>query len=132
MKMKMKIVTYWKPFIIALVILYGSITSSSNLNKFDLIHLEHLDKLVHFILYFGLGLTFFTSIKKNIFISKRDITFLTLVLVISYGVIMEVLQFYFTIDRSADIMDVLANSLGCISGIIIYPLLHKIKLTRYL
>jgi VanZ family protein len=128
----MKIVLYWKPIIIALVIFYGSVTSSSNLNKFELIHLEHIDKFIHYILYFVLGLTFFASLKKNILISKQELVFLTLVLVISYGVLMEVFQFYFTIDRSADIMDVLANSFGCVSGILVYPLVDKLKLTRYL
>jgi VanZ family protein len=128
----MKILKYWKPIIIALIIFYGSVSSNENLNKVSFIHFNNSDKLIHFILYLILSITLQLSILRNTLINRKNLILLTLIFVISYGLIMEVLQFYFTYNRSAEVFDAVANALGCIFGILILPFLQKFALSKYL
>jgi VanZ family protein len=128
----MKILKFWKPVMLALIILYGSVTAGSNLNKVNIFQINNIDKFIHLTFYFLLSVSFQSSLLRNTLINKKEQILITLVLVISYGLIMEVFQFYFTSDRSAELFDALANTLGCIFGILLYPLLRKSNLTKYL
>ena len=128
----MKILKFWKPVMLALLILYGSVTSGSNLNKVNIFQINNIDKFIHLSFYFLLSVSFQSSLLRNTLINKKEQILITLILVISYGLIMEVFQFYFTSDRSAEFFDALANTLGCIFGILLYPLLRKLNLTKYL
>ena len=127
----MKILKFWKTIILALIIFYGSVTSGSNLNKVGFFQINNIDKFIHFIFYFLLSVSFQSSLFR-ITLNKKQQTLITLILVISYGLIMEVFQFYFTSDRSAELFDVMANTLGCILGILIFPFLQKLNLIKYL
>ena len=127
----MKILKFWKPLILALIIFYGSVTSGSNLNKVTFFQINNIDKFIHLTLYFLLSISFQSSLLR-ITLNKKQQILITLILVISYGLIMEVFQFYFTSDRSAEIFDALANTLGCILGILIFPFLQKRNLIKYL
>lgn len=128
----MKILKYWKPFIIAIIILYGSLTSSNSLNKITVLQIQNMDKIIHFLLYFLLSISLQSSFVRNSLLSRKDQIVITLIFVISYGLLMEVFQYYFTIDRSAEIMDAIANITGCIMGIFIFPLLNKLNLIKIL
>ena len=128
----MKILKFWKPVMLALLILYGSVTSGSNLNKVNIFQINNIDKFIHLSFYFLLSVSFQSSLLRNTLINKKEQILITLVLVISYGLIMEVFQFYFASDRSAELFDALANTLGCIFGILLYPLLLKFNLSKYL
>lgn len=125
----MNVLKFWKPIIIASIIFYGSLTSGNNLNQFGLFSIPNIDKLIHFFFYFGLSLTFITSLYKVSKLSKTDLIFITLIYTISYGILMEVLQFYISLSRSAEILDALSNTLGSIAGILIFQYL---KLTRWI
>lgn len=84
---------------------------------------EHVDKVVHFIMYFGASLfsiPFFTF-RKN-YKTSFLIAFFFSVLV---GITMELLQSTITINRSADYFDVVANIVGSSVGLIIYQLFIK-------
>ncbi len=84
------------------------------------INIPHFDKIVHFGFYFGatvLG-TFFiretahgksSLIKTSIFVALGAIIF---------GIIIEVLQYRYTLDRQGDVFDALANSCGAIIGVL--------------
>ncbi|NOQ25996.1 MAG: DUF2238 domain-containing protein [Bacteroidales bacterium] len=128
----MKIKPYWKPIFIALFIFYGSLSSGDNINKLSLFHFNNSDKLIHFIFYFMLSITLQFSILRNTSISRKNQILLTFIVVVTYGIIIEVFQYYFTNSRSADIIDALANTLGCICGILILPFLNKFTLSKYL
>lgn len=127
-----KILKYWKPILIALVICYGSLASSSNLNKVNFLAFKNIDKLIHFLMYAALSLLFFIAFKKNSQFKRKEQIIITLMLVISYGLIMEVFQFYFTNDRSAELMDAFANILGSLFGLLIVPIFYKLNLIKYL
>ena len=130
--MSNKIIKYWKPILIAIVICYGSLTSSSNLNKVNFLAFENIDKLIHFLMYAALSLLFFIALRKNSRFKRKEQIIITLILVISYGLIMEVFQFYFTNDRSAELIDAFANILGSLFGLLIFPIFYKLNLIKYL
>lgn len=127
-----KIIKYWKPILIALIICYGSLTSNSNLNKVNFLAFKNIDKFIHFLMYAALSLLFFIALRKNSHFKRKEQIIITLMLVISYGLIMEVFQFYFTNDRSAELMDAFANILGSLFGLLIFPIFYKLNLIKYL
>ena len=128
----MKILNYWKPLIIAIIILYGSVTSSDDFNKITFLNIKHIDKLIHFSLYFILSISLLASLHRNTIIKTLNQKVITLIIVISYGLLMEVFQYYFTDDRSAEILDIFANTFGCIIGISTFPIVKKFNLLKYL
>jgi len=128
----MNILKFWKPVLIAVSIFYGSLTSGSNLNKVSIFHINNIDKFIHFSLYFILSISLQLSLLRNTLITKNNQVIITLIIVISYGLIMEVFQYYFTNDRSAELFDALANTLGCVCAIIIFPFIRNYKIIKYL
>jgi VanZ family protein len=62
---------------------------------------------------------FFYHVFKEKHVSFKEI-FSILILCLTYGIIIEVLQHLFVDSRQADILDVLANTIGIIIGTIVY------------
>lgn len=72
------------------------------------------DKVVHFFFYF-----FFVFLwTKALDLRERKQQMIVLVIAIIYGIIIEVFQDVFTLTRTADYLDVVANSIGAISGLV--------------
>jgi VanZ family protein len=72
------------------------------------------DKVVHFFFYF-----FFVFLwTKALDLKRRNQQLCILVIAIIYGIIIEVFQDVFTSTRTADFLDVVANSIGAISGLV--------------
>ncbi|MCB2197330.1 MAG: VanZ family protein [Bacteroidetes bacterium] len=128
----MKILFYWKPIIIALLILYASITPTDNISNVNLFNIKHLDKLIHFLMYFIFSLTLYASIEKHKFLKKIVKIITILVITIFYGLLMESFQYIFTTYRSPEFFDALANTLGSVVGILLFPALQKSRLYKYL
>lgn len=57
---------------------------------------------------------------------------LAFVICVSYGGLLEVLQGSIFEERSADIYDFIANSFGCILGLLLYPWIEKIFLIKFI
>ena len=78
------------------------------------IHIKNKDKIVHFVFYFLFVFlwSFYANFKK---ITPNPFKKIILI-AIFYGIMMEIFQGVFTTDRTADIFDVVANSLGAIAG----------------
>jgi len=128
----MKIFNYWKPFLIALVILYGSLTSSSNIPKVNFLDFKYADKCIHAFFYFALTLSFITALYKNTKLKQFDLYLLTFLLVKSYGILMEVFQYSFTTDRSPELLDLLANFTGIILAMAIFAAIKNNRIVKYL
>ena len=82
------------------------------------IYIPHLDKVVHFIFYFVaaiLGILLIRERTKAKINLSRSVV-ITVLLVIIYGIVIEVIQSTYTINRSGELYDVLANSLGAFFG----------------
>ncbi|NNL02663.1 MAG: VanZ family protein, partial [Eudoraea sp.] len=82
------------------------------------IYIPHLDKVVHFIFYFVaaiLGILLIRERTKGKLNLSRSVV-ITVLIVIIYGIVIEVIQNIFTLNRSGELYDVLANSLGAFFG----------------
>lgn len=91
---------------------------------------EGADKIVHFCFYFGMS--FLVSSYIDRFTSKRIYSVLSTFFIVALtGGTVEIIQPIF--ERSLDIFDMIANTLGNISGLGIYLILRKyiIKLKLY-
>jgi VanZ family protein len=82
------------------------------------------DKIVHISMYLGLAILACWATHAEV---KHKWYSLVILFVISWGVIMEIFQFYMHLGRSFDIHDILANSVGTLGGVAIYSLLGRAK-----
>ncbi|MCW3462736.1 VanZ family protein [Chitinophaga nivalis] len=86
----------------------------------------HFDKIVHFGLFGGIVLFFSLAIywqKKHI----KGITLFFFVLMAAiYGLAIEFIQKYWAINRSFDIIDVVADTLGAIAGVWVFKLVVRL------
>ena len=91
--------------------------------------IPHADKIGHFAFYFFASiLGCFVLREKTRGQFKPNNAMLTaLISMIIYGIIIEVFQRVFTVERTADILDVLANSLGAFCGVAVVYLLFSGK-----
>jgi VanZ family protein len=82
------------------------------------IRIPHIDKITHFVFYcvfVVLGTLFLKE--KTITTFQLNKTVLRILLIaILYGIVIEVLQHIMPYDRAAEILDVLANTIGAIFG----------------
>lgn len=83
----------------------------------------HIDKLIHFSGYGLLGILFFRAFRVSRFGKNPDVLMLiSMAASALYGISDEIHQHYVP-SRSADIMDVWADTLGSICGVFFYELI---------
>lgn len=80
-----------------------------------------LDKWVHVFLFMVLIILWSKAYygKKRLQANTRKIFFQIMLFGLLYGILMEVVQEYFIINRSFDLMDILADGAGCFVGYLI-------------
>ena len=112
-----KFFIYWFPIIIYCLLIfiqssYPSIKSAPEL--------PHIDKVLHFVAYALLGALFLRAFKTSRIKNNVKLMVILSVLLSSlYGISDEIHQ-YLIPYRDADLMDVLADTLGGIMGVYIY------------
>jgi VanZ family protein len=86
----------------------------------ELTFLEWLkpDKIMHIVLF---GIQCFLLLKglhrkSHSLTLKKNFILTSIILSISYGILVEVLQEYIFINRNGDLRDAIANSLGALAG----------------
>ena len=104
--------------LVALIILYLSLASADTFKKVSFISFPNIDKVVHFGMYFGFMSVIIFENRKTI--KKNSQLFLTGLIPLFYGILMEFLQAVLTIDRFADIYDVLFNTFGILISILLW------------
>ena len=115
-----KFFSYWLPIIIYCLFIfiqssYPSIKSAPELPYFD--------KVLHFVGYALLGALFLRAFKTSrIKNNVKLVVILSILLSSLYGISDEIHQ-YFVPYRDADLMDVLADTLGGIMGVYLYQAL---------
>ncbi|EDM44263.1 glycine cleavage system protein H [unidentified eubacterium SCB49] len=85
-----------------------------------------IDKLVHIV--FNAALIFLWLLyfyKRGLYQDFKGL-FIVFICAVIYGIIIEVAQEQFTTTRMADVKDVVANTIGCLSGLLLFKIL-KIK-----
>lgn len=100
--------------------------SGTSISRF---HFPNIDKVVHFVFYFVGSLLGCLALREyskgNLKIWKSILMVLSFLVI--YGIIIEVIQETYTSTRKSEIGDVLANSLGALSGAIIIAFLFSGK-----
>jgi VanZ family protein len=102
--------------VVALIIMYLSLASSDTFKKVP-VHIPNFDKIVHFFMYLGL-MSVIIFENQRFFKSNKHI-FLTALIPLSYGILMEILQ-SLTLTRTASFYDALANAAGILVSILLW------------
>jgi VanZ family protein len=83
--------------------------------------LLELDKVIHFVLYAVFILLWALAIRD--ISMKQKITLL--LIGVTYGILIEVLQSTMALGRSYDIGDIVSNTVGCIIGVILITFVQR-------
>ncbi len=110
-------------FIAIIITLLIALISLVSLKDVHLIKTPNSDKYGHFLAYFILSLSWLNVIKKRL--HKIIVSYIIIFFLISYGIILEVLQDILTSHRQADLLDIVANSVGVIFAVLLYNKLKK-------
>ena len=86
------------------------------------------DKLVHSVIYFILSLCILYAYKEQYLIAVKRFYLKGLIVLfgVFYGGFMEILQHYIFINRSGNWYDFIANAVGAILGVLVYPFVMKL------
>ena len=100
-----------------------ALVSLVSLKDVHLIKTHNSDKYGHFLVYFILSLCWLNVINKR----PHGIiaNYIIIIILISYGIILEVLQDILTTYRQADLYDIVANSAGVIFAVILFNTMKK-------
>lgn len=100
----------------------------NNISPVSVFPFPMIDKLAHFIVFFVLSLFLFADIRKNNPFSLKKTALLVFFVNFFYGLMIEVLQLFFILYRSAEFLDLVANTLGIIAGCMLQI---KYRIIRY-
>ena len=120
--------SYWKTMVWAVLIFVLCGIPGNQLNKVKIIDIPHLDKFVHFSLYFVF--TLFLISENNTQKHLRKVSVSTILIAaaisLSYGALIEILQKFLFINRGADIWDMVANTFGFLLAALTYRQVNRI------
>ena len=116
---------FWKTILFSIIILILCLLPSSGTSHSRL-NIPHFDKILHFGFYFMLSVIFVYEIRLNHVNRKKSnkssSKFRKIVIVFLYcvvlGLLIEILQHYLIASRSDDLLDLVADTLGAIFGIV--------------
>ena len=111
----------WTVFITVLCLV-----NSSSLKSMDVIELSGKDKIAHASFYFVFSIAWILFF-KNRYGNSTKIRLSVFFLAVIYGGLIEIVQYLFTSERSAEMMDALANAAGSAFAIACIWLYNKIK-----
>jgi VanZ family protein len=126
------IISFWKTIIWACIVIFLSLSSGDNLPHPSWMMFPNVDKVVHFFMYFIFALVLIHDLHyySKIRLKRRQIILISVLIVISWGGLLEILQGIPSIHRSCDFFDFLANTIGTVVASVSYrilePLLNKI------
>jgi len=84
------------------------------------------DKLAHGLLYALLAISMMVGVKRDARMRVRTYLYVC-ALATSYGALMEILQRFCTLTRSGEMMDLYADAIGALIGVIIVAILSIIN-----
>lgn len=111
----------WLAELWTLLIAFLCLVSFNNLPS---VGIQSADKYVHFTFHFVFTILWFLYLKKKYSIRKplKEIVLKVFLASFLYGVLIEIAQSLFTATRQGDVLDVLANTSGTISAILVIML----------
>lgn len=118
---------FWRNIIWAMIILIMCSLPGNSLPKTSMIEIPYLDKMVHFGMFFIMGIFICSELHFQTRLTNWSIAIISFAIVTTYGGTIEILQHYFFVDRSGDLIDLLADMGGGIFAIILFPWMKKQK-----
>jgi len=103
---------------VSLIILYLSLATPQTVIKSGFFDIPHLDKLVHFGLYFFLMATMIIEHRHSL-TDTRKLLLISLI-PFCFGVIVEFVQSEFTKNRKGEVLDMIADTLGIVAAIFLW------------
>ena len=118
----------------ALVILILCGMPGKDIPHISFLELLSFDKFVHAGIFFVLILLTVRGflLQTRSFKLQRSAKTIAFILCVIYGGSLEIMQGTICIDRTADIYDFIANSFGCIMGLVFYNKIEKIVLSKFI
>lgn len=104
--------------LVALLLLYLSLTNSEKFQKAPLVNIPFMDKMVHFGMYFVMMSVIIIEHRKNLSNSRN--LFLFALIPLSYGILMEILQATLTVTRTGDFYDAMADAAGITVSVLLW------------
>lgn len=110
----------------ALLILILCSSPKSELPSTTLWDFLSFDKLAHASVFCLLVHLLIVGFKKqyNSFYLRYHARFWAFIIGFTYGIALELIQMFFSTDRSAELMDLIANALGCVTGIGLFRIIY--------
>lgn len=123
----MRSILFWRNIIWAIVIFVLCSIPGNELPKTSLITIPHFDKIVHFGMFFIMGIFLIAELKIQTQLKRHFVIGIVLLLIAAYGGLIEYLQQNHFVNRSGDHIDLFADITGGVFAIIMYPWLKKQK-----
>jgi VanZ family protein len=114
--------------LVALIIMYLSLASSHTFDKIPLINIPNIDKFVHFAMFFGLMSVIILENRRKI--KSPSYLFMSGLIPLFYGILMEVLQSTLTTTRTGSFYDAVADGTGILASILIWLWIKSPKKER--
>ncbi len=111
----------------AIVIFVLCSIPGDNLPQTSMIQIPHFDKMVHFGLFFIMGIFLIAELRYQTKLTRISIAFITFVVIAFYGGAIEILQEHYFTNRSGDFWDLFADVAGGITSVFMFPFLKKQK-----
>lgn len=110
----------------ALLILLLCSSPKSELPSTTIWDFFSLDKLAHASIFCILVHLLVVGFKKqyNSFYLRYHAKIWAVAIGITYGIAIELIQMFFSLDRSAEFLDLVANTIGCLSGVVLFRLIY--------
>jgi VanZ family protein len=113
---------------VALLLLYLSLTNAEKFEKIHINGITNFDKIVHFGMYFVLMSVIIIEHRKNI--KSPASLFLLALIPLSYGILMEILQWTLTTTRSGDFYDTLSDAAGVLASVLLWIIIKPVARNR--
>ena len=110
-------------FIAIFFTIFIALISLVSLKGVHLLKASNSDKIGHILAYFILCLSWLNALKN--FPPRKNRKYLLIFFLVSYGIILEVLQDVLTTYRQADLYDIIANSMGVILAFFLFEKLNR-------
>ena len=109
--------------LVALLLLFLSLTNAETFRKVQINSIPNFDKLVHFGMYFVLMTVIIIEHRKNL--NNPLNLFLLALIPLSYGILMEILQLTLTSTRTGDFYDALADAAGVLASALLWLIIKS-------
>lgn len=121
---------FWAAIFWTVLITVACLMSADNFSDLEKVEMPAKDKLLHGLFYFVFTILWsfgLKTVKVSDPASQRRIAFS---IAVSYGILMEIFQWSMDNDRSAEVYDALANSIGAAIAVLVLWYYQKKKINR--